>query len=174
MPQRCLLVAPKRTCHANSRMSAWRRENGPTPIATLPRRSAGPEPFSVEPRRRGKFGSAIDRLSRMTVSDPRTRARRSLRSRAILHETVTATGVDIDDALIAAAHRTRTGIPLPRLLSCGHAAVRWVEVWVDIGLCIRRLRADDHCQNAQATDQKALHDFFLWATIVRERNDTPG
>ena len=68
------------------------------------------------------------------MSDPRTRARRSLRSRAILHETVTATGVDIDDALIAAAHRTRTGIPLPRLLSCGHAAVRWVEVWVDIGL----------------------------------------
>ena len=142
-PRACPLCGPNRT----------------TRSVTLRQRSARREPSSVERRRRGEFGSPIDRLSRVTVSDPRARARRSLRSRAILHETVTATGVDVDDALTAAAHRTRTRIPLPRLLRSGRAAVRWVKVWVDIGLCIRRLRADDHCQKAQATDQSALHDF---------------
>jgi len=103
--------------------------------------------------------SPIDRLSSVTVRDPRARARRSLRSRAILHEPVTATGVDVDDALAAAANRTRTRIPLPRLLRHGRAAVRWVDVGVDIRLCIRGVRSDHHGQNAQAADHNALHDF---------------
>ena len=120
-----------------------------------------------------EFGSTIYRLSMVTVSDPRCPGGcRSLRGRAILHKTVTATGVDIGDALSAAAYRTRRGIPLPRLLRHGRAAVRWVNVWVDVGLCVRRFRPDDYCQNTQATDQSALHglpllDYRCESTLTR-------
>jgi hypothetical protein len=103
-------------------------------------------------------------LSMVAVSSPSPRRGRSLplRSRAILHETVTATAVDIGYALIAAANRTWTGVPFPRCpRSVLLGRIIRVNVRVDIGLRIRRLDPDDHRQGAQATDQSALHDFLL-------------
>src|ERR1700747_3595227 len=96
---------------------------------------------------------------------------RSLRGRAILHETVTAIDVDIDHALTAAANRTNTSGPFPRCLrSVPLGRIIRVNVGVDIGLCICRLYPDDHRQGAQATDQSALHDFLLWTTHAQEES----
>jgi len=108
-------------------------------------------------------------LSMVAVSGPRCRGSprgcRSLRGRAILHKTVTAIDVDIDHALIAAANWTNTGVPFPRCLrSVPLGRIIRVDVRVDIGLCIRRLYPDDHRQDAEASDQSALHDFLLWTT----------
>src|SRR5262249_61454348 len=98
---------------------------------------------------------------------------RSPRGRAILHVTVAATGIDIGDARHAAANRTWSGLPVPWLLRRGGAAVGRVEVGVDLGLCIRRLYPDDHCQDAQAADESVLHDFLLWTRRVREATTHP-
>src|SRR5215472_8972336 len=58
---------------------------------------------------------------------------------AILHKAVTAIEVDMLYALIAAAHRTGTRVPLPRCLrSVRPGRITPIDVWVDIGLCIRR------------------------------------
>src|SRR5262249_36977124 len=82
----------------------------------------------------------------ITVSGPRSpRGFRSLRGWAILQKAVTATGVDIDHALIAAANRTNAGVPFPRWLRpVPLGRIIRVDVRVDIGLCIRRLYPDDH------------------------------
>src|SRR5215831_18346374 len=100
----------------------------------------------------------------VAVSGPCSpRGCRSLRGRAILHKTVTAIDVDIDHALTAAANRTNTGVPFPRCLcSVPLGRIIRADVRVDIGLCIRRLYPDDHRQDAEASDQSALHDFLLW------------
>src|SRR5215831_12137413 len=58
---------------------------------------------------------------------------------AILHKAVTPIEIDMLYALIAAAHRTGTRVPLPRCLrSVRPGRITPVDVWVDIGLCIRR------------------------------------
>src|SRR6516165_11887945 len=107
----------------------------------------------------------------ITVRGPRSpRGFRSLRGWAILQKAVTATGVDIDHALIAAANRTNAGVPFPRCrrpVPLGR--ILRVDVRVDIGLCIRRLYPDDHRQDAEASDQSALHDFLLWTTHAVRR-----
>src|SRR5262249_62339314 len=46
----------------------------------------------------------------------------------------------------------------------------WIDGGVDIGLCIRRRHADDHRQNAQATDQNLLHQSSsLWKYGGKQR-----
>src|SRR6516225_10889284 len=99
----------------------------------------------------------------VTVSRARSpRGCRSLRGWAILHKTVTAIDVDIDHALFAAANRTNTGVPFPGCLRpVPLGRIIRVDVRVDIGLCIRRLYPDDHRQDAEASDQSALHDCLL-------------
>src|SRR5215467_1396579 len=93
---------------------------------------------------------------------------------AILHIAVTAIDIDIGHALIAAANRTGTRVPLPRSLrSVRPGRITRINVRVDIGLCIRRLRRGDHCQNAQAADESVLRDFLLWTRRVREATTHP-
>src|SRR5947209_11766264 len=87
------------------------------------------------------------------------RGSRSLRrSRARPLVAVTATDIGVGDAHGAALIRAGTGVPFPwcrRSVPLGN--VTRVDVRVDIGLCIRRRYADDHRENAQATDQSTLH-----------------
>src|SRR6516162_10051523 len=58
---------------------------------------------------------------------------------AILHKAVTPIEIDMLYALIATAHRTGTGLPLPRCLrSVRPRRITLIDVRVDIGLGIRR------------------------------------
>src|SRR6266404_4278006 len=83
--------------------------------------------------------------------------------RARLLVAVTAHGVGVLDAHSAAFIRAGSAVPLPRLISVGPRRITGVDVRIDIGLGIGRRHADDHRQNAQATDQSALHQFTsLW------------
>jgi hypothetical protein len=130
-----------------------------------------PEKFSYS-----LFGSPMYHLSMVAVSDPQCRPRgcRSLRGWAILHKTVTAIGVDIGYALTAAADRTRTSKPLPRLLRHGRPAVRWVDVWIDIGLCICRHHPGGWSQNAHAIAIRARFIAYLPCTITGANEATPA
>src|SRR5262249_17236524 len=87
------------------------------------------------------------------------RGSRSLRGgRARLLEAVAAIDVDMAQTHVASPLRAGTGMPFPRgLRSVRPGRITAVDVRVDIGLCIGRRHADDHRQNAQATDQSALH-----------------
>src|SRR5262249_6883028 len=93
------------------------------------------------------------------------RGSRSLGGRARLLVAVTAHGVDVLDAHIAASIRAGSAVPLPRCLRSvplGH--VTGVDVRIDVGLGIGRRHADDHRQSAQPTEQSMLHHFTsLWA-----------
>ena len=96
---------------------------------------------------------------------PYRRSSRSLRrGRAWLLEAVTAQGVNMNDAHIAALVRAGSTVPLIRCLrSVPLAHISRIDVRVDIGLGIGRRHADDHRQNAQPTDQSVLHQLTsLW------------
>src|SRR5258708_13905724 len=81
--------------------------------------------------------SAAGALSMVAANGPRCRGSprgcRSLRGRAILHETLTAIHVEIDHALTAAANRADAGGPFPRCLRPG--PLRRI-IWVNGRVCI--------------------------------------
>src|SRR5262249_26113515 len=95
---------------------------------------------------------------------PDRRGSRRLGGRTRRLVAVTAQGVDVRDAHIAASHRAGSTVPFIRCLrSVPLARVTRVFVRVDIGLCICRRHTDDHRQNAQSTDQSVLHQLTsLW------------
>src|SRR5262245_3875593 len=87
------------------------------------------------------------------------RGSRSLRGRARRLVAVTAIEVDVGDAHPASLIRAGAGVPF-----VGPGRITGVDVWIDIGLCIGRRHADDHRQNAQPSDQSALHQFTSLST----------
>src|SRR3989442_3595583 len=95
--------------------------------------------------------SLIYHLMMAVVGDPRCRVlpsgRRSLRFRARLQKAVTAIVVNVDDALVAAANRTDSGVPFP------------AGIWRRTFLCVHGVHSNDRNQNAHASDsdQRALH-----------------
>src|SRR5262245_60387501 len=93
------------------------------------------------------------------------RGSRRLRGRARRLEAVTAIEVDVGQAHVASLIRAGTGMPFPRgLRSVPLGRITGVDVRVDVGLRIRRRHADDQRQNAQATDQSALHQTSSLST----------
>jgi hypothetical protein len=85
------------------------------------------------------------------VGDPRClvlpSGRRRLRFRARLQKAVTAIVVNVDDALVAAANRTDSGVPFP------------AGIWRRTFLCVRGVHSNDRNQNAHASDsdQRTLY-----------------
>jgi hypothetical protein len=70
------------------------------------------------------------------------RGSRSLRGRARSLEAVTAINVGVGDAHGAPFIRPGTGVPLPRLRCPARPRGGWIDIGIDIGLCIRRHHPD--------------------------------
>src|SRR5258708_30909608 len=93
-----------------------------------------------------------------------------LRSRAILHETVTAIDVDIGHALTAAANRADAGGPFPRCLRpVPLGRIIRVNLRVDIGFRISLLYPHAYFQSAQGTHSNWLADFLLLANYAYKK-----
>src|SRR6516164_2212792 len=96
---------------------------------------------------------------------PYRRSSRSLlRGRARLLEAVTAQGVDVGHAHIAALVRAGSTVPFIRCLrSVPLAPITGVFVRIDIGLCAGSLHSRDQSQSTKASNQSALHhSTSLW------------
>src|SRR5947208_13382219 len=85
-------------------------------------------------------------LTRCSLLLPRRGSGCAFRRRAWRLEAITTIDIDVGDTHIAAFLWARTGVPVPA-----------AGAWRARGLCIRRLHPNDHSQNAQASDQSALH-----------------